>query len=207
MEQPIEMTMTKPIQKKHTAMKMKNTVTSVIIAVTQLIFASACLGALTAQAEDAPMASMKTGRAASQAASMTEMMGAPGLVPFDVMTGQAGQWMVGYQFMLEKLDGTLDGTHNISEAKVLERFAATPTDMTMQMHMAMVMYAPTDKLTLMTMLPYVSMSMGELHRDSTRSTERSKGIGDLELRGMYSLYATKDLRHKLLANLDRKSVV
>jgi hypothetical protein len=46
---------------------------------------------------------------------------------------------------------------------------------------AMVMYAPTDKLTLMAMLPYVGMSMGELHRDSTRSTERSKGIGDLEL--------------------------
>jgi hypothetical protein len=150
--------------------------------------------------EEPPMAGMKTGRAASQAASMTEMMGAPGLVPFDVMTGQAGQWMLGYQFMLEKLDGTLDGTHDISEAKVLERFDATPTDMTMQMHMAMVMYAPTDKLTLMAMLPYVSMTMGELHRDGTRSTERSEGIGDLELRGMYSLYATKDFRHKLLAN-------
>ena len=86
---------------------------------------------------------------------MTEMMGAPGLVPFDVMTGQAGQWMVGYQFMVEKLDGNLVGTHDISEAKILERFSATPTDMTMQMHMAMVMYAPTDKLTLMAMLPYV----------------------------------------------------
>ncbi len=41
---------------------------------------------------------------ARQAASMTEMMGAPGLVPFDVMTGQAGKWMVGYQFMLD-IDG------------------------------------------------------------------------------------------------------
>ena len=47
---------------------------------------------------------------------------------------------------------------------------------------------------------YVSMSMGELHRDGTRSTERSEGISDLELRGLYSRYATKDLRHKLLAN-------
>jgi hypothetical protein len=165
-----------------------------------VIFASVSLGVLTAQAGDAPMAGMKTGHAASQAASMTEMMGAPGLLPFDVMTGQAGQWMVGYQFMFEKLDGNLNGTHDISEAKVLEHFATTPTDMTMQMHMAMVMYAPTDKLTLMAMLPYVSMSMGELHRDGTRSTERSEGIGDLELRGLYSLYAAKDLRHRILAN-------
>jgi len=180
--------------------KAKRSDISEIIAVTPLIFAITCLGALTVQAEDAPMTHTMTGRAASQAASMTEMMGAPGLVPFDVMTGQAGQWMIGYQFMLEKLDGTLDGTHDISEAKVLDRFDAAPTDMTMQMHMAMVMYAPTDKLTLMAMLPYVSMSMGELQRDGTQSTERSEGIGDLELRGMYSLYATKDLRHKLLAN-------
>jgi len=165
-----------------------------------VIFASACVGVLTVQAGESPMTSMKTGSAASQAASMTEMMGAPGLVPFDIMTGQAGQWMVGYQFMVEKLDGNLVGTDHISEAKILERFSATPTDMTMQMHMPMVMYAPTDKLTLMAMLPYVQMSMGELHRDGTRSTERSEGIGDLELRGQYSLYAAKDLRHRILAN-------
>jgi len=149
--------------------------------------------------EKTPMTGMKTG-GASQAASMTEMMGAPGLVPFEVMAGQAGQWMVGYQFMLEKLDGNLVGTDKISEAEVLNHFSTTPTDMTMRMHMAMVMYAPTDKLTLMAMLPYVSMSMGELHRDGTRSTERSQGSGDLELRGLYSLYAANDLRHRILAN-------
>lgn len=38
------------------------------------------------------------------------MMGAPGLVPFDIMTGQAGKWMLGYQFMFEKMVGNLDGT-------------------------------------------------------------------------------------------------
>ncbi len=160
-----------------------------------VFFASACLGALTAQSAETPM-----GGAASQAASMTEMMGAPGLVPFDIMTGQAGQWMIGYQFMVEKLDGNLVGTDDISEAQVLARFPTTPTDMTMRMHMVMVMYAPTDKLTLMAMLPYVSMSMGELHRDGTRSTERSQGSGDLELRGLYSLYAAEGLRHRILAN-------
>jgi hypothetical protein len=99
-----------------------------------------------AQTADAPMTSMETGgdasQAARQAASMTEMMGAPGLVPFDIMTGQAGKWMVGYQFMFEKMDGNLVGTDDISEAKILQSFFATPTDMTMQMHMGMVMYAP-----------------------------------------------------------------
>ena len=64
----------------------------------------------------------------------------------------------------------------------------------------MVMYAPTDKLTLMAMLPYVKISMGELQRDGTHATERSEGIGDLEVRGTYSLCASTDLRHTLLAN-------
>ena len=70
------------------------------------------------------------------------MMGAPGLVPFDIMTGQAGKWMVGYQFMSEKMSGNRVGTSHISEAKILERFFAAPTDMTMQMHMGMVMPQP-----------------------------------------------------------------
>lgn len=131
---------------------------------------------------------------------MTDMMGAPGLVPFEIMTGQAGRWMVGYQFMIRRLDGMLDGTQQVSEPSVLNHFATTPTDMSMRMHMGMVMYAPTDKLTFMAMLPYVAMSMGELHRDATRSTERSEGIGDLELRGLYSLYAAEQLRHRILVN-------
>ena len=142
---------------------------------------------------------MKHGPAA-EAASISHMMGAPGLVPFEIMTGQAGRWMVGYQFMVGRLDGILDGARRISEADVLARFATTPTDMTMRMHMAMVMYAPTDKLTLMAMLPYIGMSMGELHRDGTSSTERSQGVGDLEVRGLYSLYAAEGLRHRILAN-------
>lgn len=137
---------------------------------------------------------------ARQAASMTEMMGAPGLVPFDIMTGQAGKWMVGYQFMFEKMDGNLVGTDHISEPEILSRFFATPTDMTMQMHMWMVMYAPTDKLTLMALLPYIRKEMNHLTVDGLRFAERTEGIGDVELRGMYSVHETKEPRHWLLLN-------
>ena len=83
------------------------------------IFGTAYVGASAAQAEEMPMTSMRTSNEGSQAASMTEMMGDPGLVPFDIMTGQAGKWMVGYQFMFEKMDGNLVGTNDISER---ERF-------------------------------------------------------------------------------------
>jgi hypothetical protein len=161
------------------------------------ICACAAPDVLTAQATKPSKAPMDTD-GMSQKPGMRSMMGAP--LPFGIMIGRAEQWMVGYQYMAEKLNGLLDGTDAISQADVLTRFATTPTKMTMQTHMAMLMYAPADRFTVMAMVPYVAMSMGELHGDGTRSTERSKGIGDLEVRGLYSLYATKDLRHRLLAS-------
>jgi len=170
------------------------------VARTVAIVASVLVCVLTTHAGEVSMADMKKGASPSHAASMTEMMGAPGLLPFDIMSGQAGQWMIGYQFMYEKQDGNLDETNDISETKILDRFLTAPTDMVMRMHMGMVMFAPTNKLTLMAMLSYVEMSMGELHRDATRSVEYSSGIGDLELRGLYSLYAPSSLRHRILAN-------
>ena len=108
--------------------------------------------------------------------------------------------MVGYQVMFDRMDGNLVGTRRISDAKILERFMATPTDMTMQMHMGMVMYAPTDKLTLMVMVPYIRKSMNHITRDGMQFTELTSGLGDIELRGLYSLYARKDLRHRFLLN-------
>jgi len=154
--------------------------------------------------EKAPVASPQPGAGAAQgarqAAGMTEMMGAPGLVPFDIMTGQAGKWMVGYQFMSERMDGNLLGTGDISEATILKRFFAAPTDMTMQMHMGMVMYAPTDKLTLMALLPYVRKEMNHVTVDGARFAERTDGIGDIELRGMYAVYETEEPRQWLLLN-------
>lgn len=152
----------------------------------------------------APMTTMTpvsgTAQGARQAGSMTEMMGAPGLVPFDIMTGQAGKWMVGYQFMSESMDGSLVGTGATSEAETLERFFATPTDMSMQMHMGMVMYAPTDKLTLMTLLPYIRKEMNHLTVEGARFAERTDGIGDIELRSMYSVFNTEKPRQWLLLN-------
>ena len=162
------------------------------------IFAGGFSGAVAAQTGMAPMAGMEADGAATRDPDMNAMMGAP--LPFGIMIGRAETWMVGYQFMFEKMDGNLIGSRSVSDASVLDRFQTSPTDMTMQTHMGMLMYAPTDKLTLMAMLPFVRISMGELHRDGSRTTEQSKGIGDLELRGLYSVYAAPKLRHRFLVN-------
>lgn len=128
------------------------------------------------------------------------MMGARGLLPPGIMSGQAGNWMVGYQVMFDQMEGSLVGNDRISDSAILGQFMAVPTDMTMQMHMGMIMYAPSDRLTLMAMVPYVVKSMSHLMRDGMRFDERTSRLGDVELRGLYSLYARRDLRHRLLLN-------
>lgn len=70
----------------------------------------------------------------------------------------------------------------------------------MQMHMAMVMYAPTDKLTLMALFPYVRKEMNHVTTDGARLAERTDGIGDIELRGMYAVYETAEPRQWLLVS-------
>lgn len=129
-----------------------------------------------------------------------EMRRNAGLVPPGIMIGEAKRWMVGYQGMFDKMEGNLVGSSRISEAKILQQFMAAPTDMKMQMHMGMVMYAPTDKLTLMTMVPFIRKSMNHIMDDGMRFNELTKGIGDVELRGLYAVSASKSLRNRVLLN-------
>jgi hypothetical protein len=122
------------------------------------------------------------------------------LMPFGIMTGEAGKWMVGYQFMHEKMDGSLVGTDDISVAQILKQFPNAPTDMTMDMHMWMIMYAPTERLTLSAMIPYIRKEMNNVSADGSRFVMRANGVGDLELRPAYLIFQTADKRHQLLLN-------
>lgn len=117
-----------------------------------------------------------------------------------MMTGKAGHRMIGYQFVLDDMDGSLVGTDEISISQILKRFPAAPTDMTMQMHMVMAMYSPTDKLTLAAMIPFVRKEMNNVNADGSTFVERTDGIGDVELRSTYSVLHTPDHRHQLLLN-------
>jgi Putative MetA-pathway of phenol degradation len=122
------------------------------------------------------------------------------LMPFGIMTGEAGKWMVGYHSMHEKMDGSLVGTDDISVSQILKQFPNAPTDMTMDMHMWMVMYAPTERLTLSAMIPYVRKEMNMVDVDGGHFVMRADGIGDLELRPAYLILQTADKRHQLLLN-------
>lgn len=131
-------------------------------------------------------------------ASMVGTMSESGYMPPGIMVGRAGEWMLGYQFMFEKMSGNRIGTKRISNEKILESFATTPTDMSMQMQMFMAMYAPRDDFTFMAMLPYIRKSMNHVSSMGGPFVERSNGFGDVELRGLYTVYGSADSRHRVL---------
>jgi hypothetical protein len=103
-------------------------------------------------------------------------------------THPAGEFMVGYQFMYMDMEGIRSGGHAISPQEVFAQgFAVAHTKMEMEEHMFDVMYAPTDRFTMMAMLSYKVSSMQHLTPANTTFTQRASGIGDLQLMGMYTL--------------------
>lgn len=112
----------------------------------------------------------------------------------------AGEWMFAYMYMFMRMDGNRDGTDSLSADEVLQDFPVTPTDMNMEVHMAAVMYAPSDDLTLMAMLPYIRKSMDHVTRTGVRFTTEPEGFGDLVVKALYTFYRVGFDRHRLLVN-------
>ncbi|NER94795.1 MAG: transporter [Symploca sp. SIO1B1] len=113
-----------------------------------------------------------------------------GHAPISVMgehTHQAGEFMFSYRYMFMRMDGNRDGTDDLSDQEVLQQFPVTPTNMDMEMHMFGGMYAPTDDLTLMVMIPYVLKEMDHVTRTGVNFTTNSEGFGDLQLTGLYNV--------------------
>ena len=113
-------------------------------------------------------------------------------------THPAGEKMIGYEFMFMDMDGHRDGTDHVSESKILKKFPSASTGMTVEEHMVEVMYAPTTKLTLMAMLPIKRIEMDMVLTDGFRFTERSEGIGDLEVMALYTVLGSVSKGNRLL---------
>ncbi|WP_198244354.1 transporter [methane-oxidizing endosymbiont of Gigantopelta aegis] len=92
-----------------------------------------------------------------------------------------GEWMVGYRYMYMGMAGNLYGENSISQRDILKKYAMTPLSMDMEMHMGSLMYAPSDDVTLMAMLPYKFNDMNIVTRMGQRFSTHSEGLGDLKL--------------------------
>jgi hypothetical protein len=122
-----------------------------------------------------------------------------GHAPYGVMmdhTHEAGEAMFSYRYVYMQMNGLRDGTENITANEVLTDYGypVTPTDMTGQMHMFGLMFAPSDNLTLMGMVPVKALSMDHATRAVGPFTTSSSGFGDIKLAGMWNLPPVGDQR-------------
>jgi len=131
-----------------------------------------------------------------------------------------GEWMLSYRYMHMDMAGNRVGTDSISPEAIAttvpNRFfglpgqpptlRVVPTEMTMDMHMFGLMYAPTDRVTLMLMGNYLEKEMDHITFVGGMGTERlgtfttrSSGFGDAGASALIGLF--DHARHSVHATL------
>lgn len=93
----------------------------------------------------------------------------------------AGEAMFSYRHREMTMDGNRNGTEEVSESEVLDNYPVAPREMTTTLDIFGVMYAPSDRVTLMAMLPLIHKEMELINRMGNEFTTRSAGSGDLKL--------------------------
>ncbi len=121
------------------------------------------------------------------------------IIPIDVLGRHIhpkGEWMVTYQYMGMAMDGNRIGTEEVTVDEVLAGYMVSPTNMSMDMHMAEVMYGLTDRLTLMAMMSYVQLEMDHVTRMGMRFATQSEGLSDIQLMAHWAFYESR--RHRFI---------
>ena len=148
-------------------------------------------------------------------------MDAPSGVMFSHMLPKAGDMMVGVRYSYMQQAGDMyHATGRVSDYRIVNEACGpylqctyTPKDMTMNMYMVDLMYAPTDWLTLMLMPQFMSMDMhlrrldgapppspDDIHASHGANPYHAQGgVGDIYFSGMFKLFEAPG--HKLHVTL------
>ena len=132
-----------------------------------------------------------------------------GHAPIMVMgdhTHSANDWMVSVRHMRMDMEGMRSSETNLSSQEAFAaNYTVTPTNMTMDMTMVGIMSAPSNRVTLMAMIPYIDTEMDHeifpmaapliaLNGGSTQFTTRSSGWGDLKIAGLFPFFQSDEGR-------------
>ena len=116
-----------------------------------------------------------------------------------------GEWMVSYRYMTMKMNGNRSGTDRVSDASQLRpnggSYMVIPQRMDMNMHMIGAMYASSDQVTWMAMLPFVDLSMDHLVMNGNEFTTETNDIGDVKLSALVLMHKTESSEWLLNAGL------
>ncbi|MFB9148597.1 transporter [Roseovarius ramblicola] len=135
---------------------------------------------------------------------------ADGHAPIGVMGDhrhKTGEVMLSYRYMYMDMRGNRIGDDSIDPATIVTTIPnggggmpptlrVAPTDMQMQMHMFGAMYAPSDRITLMAMLPYIDKKMDHITFQGGMGATvlggfqtATEGWGDVKLSALIGLAA------------------
>jgi hypothetical protein len=124
-----------------------------------------------------------------------------------------GEWMVEYKYMNMYMEDNRIGEREVSDSDSIgpaggspgiivegtqTNNGASPTDMTMEMHMAHIMYGMTDDVTLYTMIMMPSLTMDHIRGDmnpagrGTSFTTHNSGFGDMSIGALLRLYESDE---------------
>ena len=119
-----------------------------------------------------------------------------------------GEFMFSYRYMTMDMRHLRQGTDDATTAEGHENYLVAPLDMTMNMHMLGIMYAPTDKITLMVMANYLENSMNLQMRTGTIFQTSTSGLGDISVNALYSIFNKnrKSLHAQLGINIPTGSI-
>lgn len=125
-----------------------------------------------------------------------------GHAPISVMGDhyhKKGGLMFSYRYMPMWMDVNLQSTDEISNDDIYQDFMVAPQKMNMNMHMLGVMYASSDRVTLMVMGNYISNSMDLRTRMGVDFTTESGGLGDISISSLIKIMNKN--RQSLHANI------
>ncbi len=107
-----------------------------------------------------------------------------------------GDWMFSYRYMPMHMEGNLQGKDDIDDASIYKNYMAAPQNMKMHMHMLGIMYAPSDRYTLMFMTNVLNNEMSLKTRMGMDFETASSGFGDMSLSALIKvLHKTQNSFH------------
>jgi hypothetical protein len=110
-----------------------------------------------------------------------------------------GDWMLSYRFMPMWMNGSINGSDDLSISDIHQSYMVAPINMTMQMHMMGAMYAVSDNITLMIMSNYLTNEMELQTRPGGIFSTKSSGFGDFSATALIKVL--KQEQHSIHTNI------
>ncbi|GAA4888912.1 hypothetical protein GCM10023311_11100 [Flaviramulus aquimarinus] len=114
-----------------------------------------------------------------------------GHAPISVMADHVhhkGEFMFSYRYMTMDMRTLRQGTDDATTVNGHANYMVAPLDMTMNMHMLGIMYAPSSKITVMVMANYLENDMNLQMRNGNVFSTNTNGLGDVSVNALYSIF-------------------